>query len=148
MSRQRITTRVFLDRHLAVSKLYKKLKTFPKEQEYLTEDQVCDLEIESRFELSTSAAPFFCPATEYQVAETGITSDAFRKYPFNGESLAETLPQIYNEMMDQDEKDEEMFEDLVHVFMEHARAFYVKFERPSICGLYVSFNTSPFFLSR
>ena len=134
---------------MAVSGLYKKLKDFPKKQEYLTADEARDLGIEfSRFELSTSATPFFRPATEYQVAETGITSDAFREYPFNGGSLAETLPQIYNETMDQDEKDEEMFEDLGHVFMEHARVLYVKFERPSICGLYVSYNPSPFFPSR
>ena len=149
MTRQRINTRAYLDRHLGVSGLYKKLKTFPKNQEYLTGNEARDLGIEfSRFELSTSATPFFRPASEYQLAETGITSDAFREYPSNGGSLAETLPQVYNEVMGQDEKDEERFEDLVHVFMEHARALYVKFERPSICGLYVSSSPLPlFFLS-
>ena len=145
MSRQRINTRAFLDRHLAASELYQKLKTFPKNQEYLTADEARDLGIEfSRFELSTSATPFFRPAPEYQVAKTGVTSDAFREYPFNGGSLAEALPQIYNEVMDQDEKDEEKFEDLIHVFMEHARSLYVKFERPTVCVRYVSI---PFLLT-
>lgn len=154
MSRQRINTRAFLDRHMAVSGLYKKLKDFPKKQEYLTADEARDLGIEfSRFELSTSATPFFRPASEYQVAETGITSDAFREYPSNGGGLAEALPQIYNEVMGQDEKDEEKFEDLIHVFMERARALYVKFERPTVCVLYVSSSPfppplPPFFLSR
>lgn len=116
-------TRAYLKWHVAVNKLYPRLKAV--KEEYLTDEESRDLGIQfSGFDLLTgetseSTTSFFWPnhRKEYNIAETGVESDDFTEYP--------------NSWMERLGKAQGWLDALVDTYVEYGTALCEKFQPPS-----------------